>query len=222
MLVKLQVVGGRSNTCNVRFAIAGEVADDAIRAGDGPIQYGALPALAVRVGRLMDREPGPFAAEPTDDLVATIAVEVPHGQGMAVLHLVVEHEPLPRRVLGKIDHQLVPVPRLDGSQETARAQMAQAHLAAAAQGPGPRIAWGDRRGDPLAPGELDARSTSGTAKEMLQDISLDCHEQYDGSAIRMVSPELPRVNFLPESPSPDPARQGEQGLGVWSWHAARG
>ena len=46
ILVELQVMGGCSDAGDIRFAVAGEVADNAIGGGDSRVQHRVLPSLA--------------------------------------------------------------------------------------------------------------------------------------------------------------------------------
>ena len=133
VFVELQVMGGCSNAGYIRFTVAGEIANNAISGGDSPVvQHCILPLLCPQVGRLIRREPAAFAAEPANDLIAVVAVEVSHREGVAVVHLVIEHEPLPRLSFLKIDHQLISMPRLNRGQKAVIAKAAQAYLTAAA------------------------------------------------------------------------------------------
>ena len=96
-------MGGRPDTDDVRLAVTGEVLDDAVGSGDAPVvQHRLLPTLAASVRRLKDRELETWAAEPADDLVAAVAVDVPHSQSMAVVHRVFEHDAFERLVFRDI------------------------------------------------------------------------------------------------------------------------
>ena len=84
-----------------------------------------------------------LTAEAGDDLVAAVSVQIPNCECVSVNHGVLKYVALPLLVSLGIDHDLVTVPRLDGGNEAALAEVSDLDFAAAALGTWPGISLRD-------------------------------------------------------------------------------